>query len=182
MPVGFQVGPLFIRFYGIILMLGAVAAAFVAEREVRRRGMNGDLVWDALIWLLIGGIIGARLWHVFTPPPSMVERGITVQFYLTHPLDILNTTKGGLGFPGRGHRGPAGVILVLPPEEAQLPGVGGYCRPGAGVGPGDRALGELRQPGTVRRAYQPALEDIYRPAEPPAGLRGCGLLPPAFPV
>ena len=35
MPVGFQVGPLFIRFYGIILMLGAVAAAFVAEREVR---------------------------------------------------------------------------------------------------------------------------------------------------
>ncbi len=100
MPVGFQLGPLFIRFYGIILMLGAVAAAFVAEREVRRRGMNGELVWDALIWLLIGGIIGARLWHVFTPPPSMVERGITVQFYLTHPLDILTTWNGGLGLPG----------------------------------------------------------------------------------
>jgi phosphatidylglycerol:prolipoprotein diacylglycerol transferase len=100
MPVGFQLGPLFIRFYGIILMLGAVAAAFVAEREVRRRGMKGDLVWDALIWLLIGGIIGARLWHVFTPPPSMVERGITVQFYLTHPLDILTTWNGGLGLPG----------------------------------------------------------------------------------
>ena len=100
MPVGFQVGPLFIRFYGIILMLGAVAAAFVAEREVRRRGMNADLVWDALIWLLVGGIVGARLWHVFTPPPSMVERGITVQFYLTHPLDILTTWNGGLGLPG----------------------------------------------------------------------------------
>ena len=73
MPVGFQLGPLFIRFYGIILMLGAVAAAFVAEREVRRRGLNGELVWDALIWLLIGGIVGARLWHVLTPPPSMVS-------------------------------------------------------------------------------------------------------------
>ena len=118
MPVGFQLGPLFIRFYGIILMLGAVAAAFVAEREVRRRGMNAELVWDALIWLLVGGIVGARLWHVFTPPPSMVERGITVQFYLTHPLDILTTWNGGLGLPGAVIGGLAGAVPVLPPARS----------------------------------------------------------------
>ena len=74
---GIQIGPISITYYGIILMVGALAAAFLAEREARRRGLSGDLVWDALIWVLIGGIIGARLWHVFTPPPSMVAQGIT---------------------------------------------------------------------------------------------------------
>lgn len=100
MPTGFQLGPLTIRFYGIILMLGAVAAAFLAERIARRRGMDSELVWDALIWLLIGGIVGARVWHILTPPPSMVERGITTAFYITHPLDALAIWNGGLGIPG----------------------------------------------------------------------------------
>jgi phosphatidylglycerol:prolipoprotein diacylglycerol transferase len=100
MQVGFQLGPLFIRFYGIILMLGAVAAAFLAEREARRRGLQGDLVWDGLVWVLIGGIIGARIWHILTPPPSMVAQGITTAFYLTHPLDALAVWRGGLGIPG----------------------------------------------------------------------------------
>jgi len=100
MPIGFHIGPLFIRYYGIILMLGAVAAAFLAERLARRRKLNSDFVWDALIWVLIGGIVGARLWHVFTVPPSMQAIGITTEHYLTHPLDLINTTKGGLGIPG----------------------------------------------------------------------------------
>ena len=100
MPTGFQLGPLYVRFYGIILMLGAVAAAILAEREARRRGQSGDVVWDALIWVLIGGIIGARIWHILTPPPSMVDAGITVSYDLTHPLDMLAIWRGGLGIPG----------------------------------------------------------------------------------
>ncbi len=100
MPTGFQIGPLYIHFYGIILMLGALAAAFLAEREARRRGQNSDLVWDALVWVLIGGIIGARVWHILTPPQSMVAQGYTTQFYLTHPLDMLAIWNGGLGIPG----------------------------------------------------------------------------------
>lgn len=99
-PQGFYIGPVFIYFYGIILMLGAVAAAFLAEREARRRGLDGELVWDALIYVLIAGIIGARIWHILTPPPSMVEQGITARYYLTHPLDALWIRKGGLGIPG----------------------------------------------------------------------------------
>ena len=97
---GFFIGPVFIYYYGIILMLGAVAAAFLAEREARRRGLDSELVWDALIYLLIAGIIGARIWHILTPPPSMVEQGITTKYYLTHPLDALWIRKGGLGIPG----------------------------------------------------------------------------------
>ncbi len=97
---GIQIGPISITYYGIILMVGALAAAFLAEREARRKGLSGDVVWDALIWVLIGGIVGARLWHVLTPPPSMVAQGITTGYYLTHPLDLINTRAGGVGIPG----------------------------------------------------------------------------------
>ena len=100
MPLGFQVGPIFIRFYGIILMTGALAGAVLAARRVRQRDQDPELVWDGLIWVLIGGIIGARLWHIFTPTPADIAVGITTQYYLTHPLAALNIRSGGLGIPG----------------------------------------------------------------------------------
>lgn len=97
---GFALGPLYIRFYGIILMLGAVAGGFLATVEVKRRRQDPEMVWDLLVYLIIGGVIGARLWHIFTPPPSSIAQGITTQYYLTHPLDALAIWKGGLGIPG----------------------------------------------------------------------------------
>jgi len=97
---GIQIGPLNITFYGMILMSGALAAAWLASREARRNGMDPEFVWDGLVWVLIGGIIGARIWHILTPPQSMVEQGITTMYYLTHPLDAINTRMGGLGIPG----------------------------------------------------------------------------------
>jgi len=107
MPQGFFIGPLEIRFYGIILMLGAAAGAWLATREARRRGHPPEIVWDLFTYLLIGGIIGARLWHILTPPPSS---GITAEWYFTHPLDALNIRKGGLGIPGAVI---AGVIVLF---------------------------------------------------------------------
>ncbi len=77
MPNGFTIpvpffGSLTIHLYGVIIMLGALAAAWLASVEAKRRGLSGDIVWDVLLWVLLGGIIGARLWHVFTPTPSMM--------------------------------------------------------------------------------------------------------------
>jgi phosphatidylglycerol:prolipoprotein diacylglycerol transferase len=100
MNPGINIGPIHFPYYGMILMLGAVAAAWLAEREARRRQLNGELVWDGLIWVLIGGIVGARIWHILTPPQSMQAAGITTHYYLTHPLDMLMTWRGGLGIPG----------------------------------------------------------------------------------
>lgn len=100
MPDSFMIGPLKIYFYGIILMFGALMAAFLAARQAKRAGQDTEMVWDGLIWVLIGGIIGARLWHIFTPPASMVAEGYTTWWYLTHPLDLLNVRQGGLGIPG----------------------------------------------------------------------------------
>ena len=108
MPGGFFIGPLEIRFYGIIIVSGAVLGAFLASREARRRGHNPDIVWDLLIYLMIGGILGARIWHVFTPMPNILVRdastGQLVNPYFAggtiHILDILAIWKGGLGIPG----------------------------------------------------------------------------------
>jgi phosphatidylglycerol:prolipoprotein diacylglycerol transferase len=100
MPQGFQLGPIFIRYYGIILMLGALAGGWLGAREAKRRGHDPEIVWDLLIWAIIGGVIGARLWHVFTPTPSAIAEGRTTMFYLTHPFDLINLRNGGLGIPG----------------------------------------------------------------------------------
>lgn len=111
MPTGFNIGPIHVAFYGIIIMLGALVAAWLSYRRAPSFGEDPERVWDMLIWLLIAGIIGARLWHIFTPPASMIAEGITTQYYLTHPLDAINTTKGGLGIPGAVIGGAIGLLL-----------------------------------------------------------------------
>lgn len=97
---GFLIGILCVRYYGIILMLGALAGGYLATFEVKRRGHDPEMVWDLLVYLIIGGVLGARLWHILTPPPSSIAQGYTTLFYLTHPLDALAIWKGGLGIPG----------------------------------------------------------------------------------
>jgi phosphatidylglycerol:prolipoprotein diacylglycerol transferase len=97
-----------VAYYGIIIMLGAVAGAWLAAREVKRRGHDPEIVWDLLVYLIIGGVIGARLWHIFTPSPSTLVLDPTTQ-EMVNPyfiggmpriLDIINLRKGGLGIPG----------------------------------------------------------------------------------
>jgi phosphatidylglycerol---prolipoprotein diacylglyceryl transferase len=97
---GINLGFMSIRYYGIILMAGALAGALLAERIARSRGMDPDRVWDVFLWVLVGGIVGARVWHILTPPASMVAAGMDTYFYLTHPFDAVNVTNGGLGIPG----------------------------------------------------------------------------------
>lgn len=99
-PLPFGLQPFHIYFYGICIMAGVIAAAFLAQAEAKRRGLDPNFLWDALFWVVLAGIVGARIWHIFTPPPSMVEQGITTQWYLTHPLDMINIRNGGLGIPG----------------------------------------------------------------------------------
>ena len=96
----FQIGPIPVHLYGVIIMLGAVAAAFLATRQARIWREEPDKVWDILTWVLIGGVVGARIWHILTPPPSMVAQGIDTAYYLTHPLDAIAVWNGGLGIPG----------------------------------------------------------------------------------
>ena len=88
---------LHIYFYGILITVGVIAAAFLATAEAKRRGMDTEIIWDVLFWVVLAGIVGARLWHVLLPSKSAE---FTTSYYLTHPLDMFNLRKGGLGIPG----------------------------------------------------------------------------------
>ncbi|MGI6249882.1 MAG: prolipoprotein diacylglyceryl transferase [Anaerolineaceae bacterium] len=100
MPQGFNIGPITIRYYALIIILGAVIGAYIASKQAKRAGKDPDLIIDVMPWLLISGIIGSRLWHVFTPSASNAAVGLTTKYYLSHPLEILMMWKGGLGIPG----------------------------------------------------------------------------------
>jgi phosphatidylglycerol:prolipoprotein diacylglycerol transferase len=109
---GIHIGTLYFRFYGLILMVGALAATLLGRRMLKQmKAKDPDIVWDALLWALFFGIIGARLYHVFTPSRALLDAGIDTRYYLTHPLEILFIWRGGLGIPGAIIGGVFGLYL-----------------------------------------------------------------------
>ena len=100
MVQGFQIGPLTIRYYALIMLGGIIAASILSYFIAKRQGKNTDVILDSLTWIVVGGVIGARIWHILTPTASNVAQGITTMYYLTHPLDAIAIWKGGLGIPG----------------------------------------------------------------------------------
>jgi len=100
MSTGIKVGPLTIRYYGIVISAGILAALLLTQHLARRRKKRVDDLLDALPWMFLGGLLGARLWHILTPPESMVQQGITTRYYLTHLNEALAIWKGGVGIMG----------------------------------------------------------------------------------
>jgi phosphatidylglycerol:prolipoprotein diacylglycerol transferase len=94
---GIHLGPLYIHYYALILGLGIFAATWVTARRAKDYGYTSDDVWDALTWVFIPGLLGARLYHVLTPTPAS---GITTEYYLQHPVEIFAIWNGGLGIYG----------------------------------------------------------------------------------
>jgi len=69
-----------------------------------------DHVWNGIVWVLILAVIGARLYHVLTPSPSMAAVGIESALdYFRQPYQLINLRNGGLGIYG----GIAGGLLGL---------------------------------------------------------------------
>lgn len=64
------IGPVQIRYYGIIIVTAILVAAMIAARMAKQSGRNPDHVWGGLFWAVIFGIIGARLWYILFPPIS----------------------------------------------------------------------------------------------------------------
>jgi phosphatidylglycerol---prolipoprotein diacylglyceryl transferase len=96
-----------LRWYGVIVMLGVVVGALVVERGLRDRGEKGDRIWDALIWVLPAGIIGARLWYVM----NAILGGN--RSYLENPASILRVWEGGLHIFGGFLFGALALLLYL---------------------------------------------------------------------
>lgn len=96
-----------LRWYGVIVMIGVIVGALIVERGLRQRGENGDRIWDALIWVLPAGIIGARLWYVF----NAILGGN--RSYLENPASIIRVWEGGLHIFGGFLLGTAALLYYL---------------------------------------------------------------------
>ncbi len=97
-----------IYWYGILIVTGALVGAYIASLLAKERRIDPDHVWNALLVVLIAGVIGARLYHVISSPTGT---NIGLQYYLDNPAEILNFRAGGLGIYGAVAGGLFGLYL-----------------------------------------------------------------------
>jgi phosphatidylglycerol---prolipoprotein diacylglyceryl transferase len=97
---GISLGPLLIRWNGLIIALGIAVGALLAAREAKRLYNEPEIVFDLFLPLAIWGTLGARLWHILTPSLSSLELGLTTRYYFSHLLDAISFWTGGFGIPG----------------------------------------------------------------------------------
>ncbi|AKG52845.1 prolipoprotein diacylglyceryl transferase [Dehalogenimonas sp. WBC-2] len=97
--MSFELGPLTIHLYGLMLALGALAAVTVAYIETKRRGENTDQLFNMALIVLPLGIIGARAYHV-------IDKW---DFYSQNPDQIIG--GAGLGIFGAVIGGAVGLLI-----------------------------------------------------------------------
>lgn len=89
--------------YGTMLFLGFLTAAWVASRRLQNQGHDGEIAWDAAMWVFVAGIVGARLFYVmqyherFIGPDPVT--GVARTFKET-VKSLVNLPDGGLVFYG----------------------------------------------------------------------------------
>lgn len=96
-PILFQFGPFAIRWYGLLIVAGVLAAAYIATIEAQRKREDPDHVWNLLIWVLILGILGARLYHVLSSPAG-ASRGFNY-YFIEQPFTNLTIFGAAVPFP-----------------------------------------------------------------------------------
>ena len=99
-PESGNLGPF--HMYGIVLAIGVLIGVWVAERRWRSRGYPHDGIYDIAFWVVVWGVIGARLYHVVTD----------YQLFTDDPLRAFAIWRGGLGIWGAVLGGGIAVVVV----------------------------------------------------------------------
>jgi phosphatidylglycerol:prolipoprotein diacylglycerol transferase len=105
-PVAVSLGPLAVRWYGLMYLAGFVAFLWLGRRRAARQpwhGMSARDLDDLLFYGVLGVIVGGRLGQVLFYEPG---------YYLAHPAEILAVWKGGMSFHG-GFLGVLGAMLLF---------------------------------------------------------------------
>ena len=102
-PIAFSIGPLAIRWYGLMYLIGFLLFLALGKLRARDqwRDMSSQDVDDLLFYGMIGVIVGGRLGHVLFYGP--------LSHYLANPLEIFAVWKGGMA----SHGGIIGVIVAM---------------------------------------------------------------------
>lgn len=99
-PEIFSLGPLHIRWYGLLFAVGFLFGYSHGEKMFKHE--NIDLKWleSLFIYLIVATVVGARLGHVFF---------YGWDYYSQHPIEILYVWQGGLA----SHGGALGILIAL---------------------------------------------------------------------
>jgi len=89
-PILISLGPINIYWYGFFIVLGALVAILTAIKISSYYSIKKEVIIDLAFWLILSGLIGARLYHVFLEFP----------YYLRFPWDIFKVWQGGLAIHG----------------------------------------------------------------------------------
>ena len=171
-------GPFQVHAYGLMLLLGIVAATWLTGRRWTGRWAfwsdpRGDLVFRVAMWGVLAGIVGARLYHVITS-------WSTVNDEWWEPFAVWEGGLGVWGGIGAGVLVGAWVVHRAGRERLRVHGRG---RSGPPARAGDRALGQLLQPGALRQADRPAVgASRSRSRTGPAAYSALRDLPPDLPL
>ena len=101
-PVAFSLGPLAVRWYGLMYLVAFVQFILLGRYRIRTRPglLSVEQLDDLLFYGMLGVILGGRLGQVLFYEPA---------YYLAHPLEILAVWKGGMSF----HGGFLGVLAAM---------------------------------------------------------------------
>lgn len=100
-PVAFEIGPLQLHWYGIIIASAVLIGGLLGTRVARWLNEDPDDGWSMLLLVMILAVIGARLYHVIH----------LWGYYAENPLLIPQIWNGGLGIPGGVAGGALGIWL-----------------------------------------------------------------------
>ncbi len=90
LPQTFSLGSLSVHYYGLIMALAVGAGFYLAIKRALIFGLTTKQAEDLLFWVIVGGFVGARLYHVFS----------SFGYYQQNPLDVLKVWQGGLSIFG----------------------------------------------------------------------------------
>jgi len=99
-PILFEIGPIPIRTYGLMIAIGFLTALFFIQREAKKKGIDPEVISNAAFWALLLGIAGTRVLHIMMFP---------AQYSWTDPVGWIALWQGGLVFQG----GPPVVMVFL---------------------------------------------------------------------
>ncbi|MBT3383263.1 MAG: prolipoprotein diacylglyceryl transferase [Prolixibacteraceae bacterium] len=99
-PEIFSLGPLSIRWYGLLFASGFLTGYYVAERMLKSENVSEKWIDSLFFYLIIATILGARLGHVFF---------YGWEYYSQNPSEILKVWHGGLA----SHGGAIGIIVAM---------------------------------------------------------------------
>ena len=132
-PVLLRLGPLMITWHGFFTAVGVLAGIYLATRFAVERGFTEDDIMSVALWCVVGGIIGARLFHVVD----------AWEYYAADPLAILRVNEGGLAIWGTIVGGPIAGAIYCYYRGLSIPRLLDICGLGLILGMAIGRLGDI---------------------------------------